>query len=508
MQAEKSEHSEIHGERTITGWTAAGRLAMVTVWQKSMNEANMYAIFEDGSRQYRVQEGDVVKVDFRDAQLGSSIEFGRVLLLENNADAKIGQPTIAGAKGGRGSGRFPVNEDLHPEVPPPQKLTPLHRPPPALCRRQDQADHGLIVPNKIPVPGRIVFAFVDQLTLLPAGDEYNSGGEMTSAEEQTSLGGIENQISYEYDIFGQLVAEDVNGTTTKYAVDGWNPAKMGATGTSNFDVWATFTSGGSLISRQIQGDGIDQHLAYVTSSNAYWYLTDHLGSTRAVINNSGTVQDSIVYDAYGNITYQTPSPSTTPLYTYTGRELDVETGLQYNRARWYDPSTGRWISQDPMGFDAGDSNLYRYVANEPTLTIDASGLQPGQPVQDTDVYGQAENESYSYGLPPSFIQVFQKLTKVGYHFTFQSKISYTKSDTGFSEALQRSSSRHGLLFVRPGRQLRRGAIVVFFGSISPWVCLRAEGGHDSHHPKNRSVPKVLDRRETQDNPPKWRPFFR
>ena len=49
----------------------------------------MYAIFEDGSRQYRVQEGDVVKVDFRDAQLGSSIEFGRVLLLENNADAKI-----------------------------------------------------------------------------------------------------------------------------------------------------------------------------------------------------------------------------------------------------------------------------------------------------------------------------------------------------------------------------------------------------------------------------------
>ena len=51
--------------------------------------------------------------------------------------------------------------------------------------------------------------------------EYNSGGEMTSAEEQTSLGGIENQISYEYDIFGQLIAEDVNGTTTEYAVDGW-----------------------------------------------------------------------------------------------------------------------------------------------------------------------------------------------------------------------------------------------------------------------------------------------
>jgi large subunit ribosomal protein L21 len=58
----------------------------------------MYAVFEDGSRQYRVQEGEVVNVDFRDVQLGASIEFARVLLLENNADAKIGQPTIPGAR--------------------------------------------------------------------------------------------------------------------------------------------------------------------------------------------------------------------------------------------------------------------------------------------------------------------------------------------------------------------------------------------------------------------------
>jgi large subunit ribosomal protein L21 len=58
----------------------------------------MYAVFEDGSRQYRVQEGDVVNVDFRKVEVGASIEFARVLLLENNADAKIGQPIIAGAR--------------------------------------------------------------------------------------------------------------------------------------------------------------------------------------------------------------------------------------------------------------------------------------------------------------------------------------------------------------------------------------------------------------------------
>jgi large subunit ribosomal protein L21 len=57
----------------------------------------MYAVFEDGSRQYRVQEGDVVTVDFRDVQVGSNIEFKRVLLCQKETDTRIGQPTIAGA---------------------------------------------------------------------------------------------------------------------------------------------------------------------------------------------------------------------------------------------------------------------------------------------------------------------------------------------------------------------------------------------------------------------------
>lgn len=58
----------------------------------------MYAIFEDGSRQYRVQEGDVVKVDFREADLGAAVEFDRVLLAQTASGPKIGQPLIAGAK--------------------------------------------------------------------------------------------------------------------------------------------------------------------------------------------------------------------------------------------------------------------------------------------------------------------------------------------------------------------------------------------------------------------------
>ena len=61
------------------------------------------------------------------------------------------------------------------------------------------------------------------------------------------------------------------------------------------------------------------------------------------------------------------------LYGFTGRERNTESDLQYNRARYYDAATGRWLSQDPIGFDAGDTNLHRYVGNQPTTLTDPSG---------------------------------------------------------------------------------------------------------------------------------------
>jgi large subunit ribosomal protein L21 len=58
----------------------------------------MYAVFEDGAHQYRVQEGDVVKVDYRAAEVGTRVEFNRVLLYQHEGDTKIGQPIIEGAR--------------------------------------------------------------------------------------------------------------------------------------------------------------------------------------------------------------------------------------------------------------------------------------------------------------------------------------------------------------------------------------------------------------------------
>jgi RHS repeat-associated protein len=61
-------------------------------------------------------------------------------------------------------------------------------------------------------------------------------------------------------------------------------------------------------------------------------------------------------------------------FAFTGRFFDRATGLQNNLERWYDPNTSRWLSEDPIGFAAGDANLYRYVGNRPTSESDPLGL--------------------------------------------------------------------------------------------------------------------------------------
>jgi large subunit ribosomal protein L21 len=58
----------------------------------------MYAVFEDGSRQYRVQEGDVVRLDYRAAEVGDRLEFNRVLLCQSPEDTRIGQPLVDGVR--------------------------------------------------------------------------------------------------------------------------------------------------------------------------------------------------------------------------------------------------------------------------------------------------------------------------------------------------------------------------------------------------------------------------
>ncbi len=122
------------------------------------------------------------------------------------------------------------------------------------------------------------------------------------------------------------------------------------------------------------GEGFDDLLASSDSKSA---LTDQLGTIRdlAVVDADGaaTIANHRVFDAYGQLTGET-HPEVDCDFRFTGRLFDADSGLQYNHHRWYDPAVGRWLSKDPIGFAAGDANVYRYVGNETADSTDPSGL--------------------------------------------------------------------------------------------------------------------------------------
>jgi RHS repeat-associated protein len=134
-----------------------------------------------------------------------------------------------------------------------------------------------------------------------------------------------------------------------------------------------FNGSGVQIQRYLYGDQTDQVLAEEANGQTRWLLADHQGTVRQIVDHAGTLLNQISYDSFGNITNQT-NASVTFRFGYTGREWDGETGQYYYRARYYDPKVGRFTSEDPIGFSAGDTNLSRYVFNSPTNFTDPSGM--------------------------------------------------------------------------------------------------------------------------------------
>ncbi len=132
-----------------------------------------------------------------------------------------------------------------------------------------------------------------------------------------------------------------------------------------------------MTSRYLYSNTIDEVLARLEDDQGIqdlaWYLADRLGSVRQQVQADGTVLNQITYDSFGNILSET-NPAEGDRFKYTGREYDDLTGLYYYRARWYDAGTGKFLSEDPLGFAAGDYNLSRYVGNDPLNSLDPSGL--------------------------------------------------------------------------------------------------------------------------------------
>ena len=108
-----------------------------------------------------------------------------------------------------------------------------------------------------------------------------------------------------------------------------------------------------------------------------YYVTDHLGSTRAVIDGNGTVQETRDYYPYGlRLPGRTTAEATPALEDYTGHERDSETGLHYAGARYYMAAMGRWTTVDPLADDFPSWSAYTYSYNNPLGFTDPSGRSP------------------------------------------------------------------------------------------------------------------------------------
>jgi len=195
------------------------------------------------------------------------------------------------------------------------------------------------------------------------GNQTGAGGNTYTWDDENRLSGASNSsgsVSYTYRGDGLRASKTVGGVTTSYIWDlnAANPVILQ-------DGTYSYVYGYQLIS---QTDN---------SGNQTYFLGDDLGSTKVLTDASGNVTAQAFYDVFGNV--RSHSGTGTSEYLFAGQEYDSTLGYLYLRARYYDPTTGRFISKDPLVNGASGNqgyNRYAYVANDPTNAVDPSGHEP------------------------------------------------------------------------------------------------------------------------------------
>ena len=192
---------------------------------------------------------------------------------------------------------------------------------------------------------------------------YNAENKLIRATVQEG-----NSVSveeYEYDYAGNRSSKTttVNGVseTVKYLNDNSVLTNVFAEFDDNGNVLCYYTIGSDLISQE-------------RNNVVSIYLYDGHGSVRGLIDSTGTLTDTYNYDAFGNLLDKTGT--TVNNYLYCGEQFDSATGLYYLRARYMNPSTGTFITQDTYAgtiFDPASLHKYLYANANPVMNIDPSG---------------------------------------------------------------------------------------------------------------------------------------
>ena len=195
----------------------------------------------------------------------------------------------------------------------------------------------------------------------PSGKSYSWDFEnrLTQAVVPGTDGGT---TTFRYDPFGRRIQKSGPLGTTNYLYDGFNSLEE-------------VDQSGNVLGRYTQGSEFDEELSELRSGTTSYYEADGLGSITSLSNSAGALANTYSYDSFGKLIASTGTLANP--FQYTGRELGTETGLYYDRARYYDISSGRFMSEDPIGFKGSGPNLYGYVANNPAILTDPSGQSWG-----------------------------------------------------------------------------------------------------------------------------------
>ncbi|MFV1882913.1 MAG: RHS repeat-associated core domain-containing protein [Balneola sp.] len=236
---------------------------------------------------------------------------------------------------------------------------------------------------------------IDWLILEQVYPEYDANGNMTknplypvkltnarydSRNLPYLLSGASSTVYHTYDADGQRVSKKEGSTTTSYirgadgqtiavyengSIDKWNILSVG-------DVVGTVTSGGAK----------------------EYFVKDHLGSTRTVVNSSGTAIAYFDFYPYGKLMPGRHTTSNDDRYKFTGHELDTEAGLDlsYAGARYLDSEIGTWLSIDPLADSYPGWSPYNYTMGNPINMIDPSGMSPNHIA--TNIINRETNEVY------------------------------------------------------------------------------------------------------------------
>jgi len=208
---------------------------------------------------------------------------------------------------------------------------------------------------------------------------YDADGNMTKKN-----GTVTQTISYDPKGRAQSITTSGIGTATTVIYDPYDYriSKTDSAGTKNYFLQGenieAIWSGSNWTAMYFRGVVVDEVVnGYQVAPNGNWtnytFHHDNLQSVLGLSGHDGTVLQTIAYDPFGNKI--SSGSATNDTLFFTGREQDPDTGLYYYRARYYDPTLGRFLTQDPKGLAAG-VNFYAYANNNPINANDPYGLYP------------------------------------------------------------------------------------------------------------------------------------